>query len=88
LAQALGCLACHSVESSGQFGPTWKGLLGRKRELVGGFAVTADDAYLRESILEPAAKIVLGYETSMPSYAGSLQPAEVESLVLFIKSLR
>jgi len=52
--------------------------------------VTADDVYLRQSILEPAAKIVEGYErgeVSMPSYAGVLSESQVQSLILFIKSL-
>ena len=53
--------------------------------------VIADEAYLRESILEPAAKIVSGYErgeVSMPSYAGVLTDSQLDSLVLFIKSLK
>ena len=53
-------------------------------------AVIADEAYLRESILQPAAKVVSGYErgeVSMPSYAGVLTDSQVDSLVLFIKSL-
>ena len=53
--------------------------------------VIADEAYLRESILEPAAKIVSGYErgeSGMPSYAGVLTDAQIESIILFIKSLK
>ena len=53
--------------------------------------VVADDAYLRESILQPTAKVVTGYErgeAGMPSYAGVLNDAQIESILLFIKSLR
>jgi cytochrome c oxidase subunit 2 len=51
----------------------------------------ADEAYLRESIVEPAAKIVSGYErgdSGMPSYAGVLTSQQVESIILFIKTLK
>ena len=53
--------------------------------------MTADEAYLRESILEPSAKIVSGYEkgeAGMPSYAGVLTDPQIESIILFIKSLK
>jgi cytochrome c oxidase subunit 2 len=53
--------------------------------------VKADDAYIRESILDPAAKIATGHErgeSGMPSYAGVLTPAQLESIILYIKSLR
>src|SRR3954471_2876223 len=94
LYKAYGCIACHAVDDSSltKLGPTWKGLYGNERRIAGGgVRVTADDAYLRQSILEPAAKVVEGYErgeVSMPSYAGVLSDAQIESLLLFIKSLR
>jgi hypothetical protein len=53
--------------------------------------ITVDEAYVRESILQPSAKIAAGFEKgeyAMPSYAGVLSEAQVESLILFIKSLR
>jgi glucose/arabinose dehydrogenase len=94
LYQASGCIACHAVDSSSltRLGPTWKGLYGSQRTVAGGVVrVTADEAYLRESILQPAAKVVAGYERgeiSMPSYTGLLTDSQVDSLVLFIKSLK
>ena len=89
----MGCIACHATDDSLQpkIGPGWKGLYGKKRELAKGATVTADDMYLRESILTPAAKTVKGYErveTGMPVYAGVLTDSQVESLILFIKSLK
>jgi mono/diheme cytochrome c family protein len=93
LFQAYGCVACHEIENPEitRLGPPLKGMFGRPREIAGGvLRVTADEAYIRESILEPAAKIVAGYEsggTGMPSYAGVLTDAQVESLVLFIRGL-
>ena len=93
LYRAYGCIACHSTDDSSltKLGPTWKGLYGSERRFAGGVVrVTADDVYLRQSILEPGAKIVEGYErgeVSMPSYAGVLSEPQVQSLILFIKSL-
>ena len=94
VAQLYGCTACHATESTTitMLGPTLKGLYGSERSYAKGtLRVRADDAYLRESILEPAAKIVTGHErgeSGMPSYAGVLSPAQLESIILFIKSLR
>jgi mono/diheme cytochrome c family protein len=93
LYQAYGCIACHAIDGTSltKLGPTWKGLYGSQRAFAGGAVRTlADDAYIRQSILEPNAKIVEGYErgeVSMPSYAGVLSDSQIESIVLFIKSL-
>jgi hypothetical protein len=94
LYQLSGCSACHSTGATAvvMAGPTWKGLYGQSRSFANRAApVIADEAYLRESILEPAAKIVSGYERgdiSMPSYSGVLTDQQIESVILFIKSLR
>jgi cytochrome c2 len=93
LAQLMACVACHSIEgdSETKAGPTWKGLFGAQRDFKGGEPAIADEAYLRESMLEPAAKVVLGFEksdTQMPSYAGVLTEPQMQSLVLYIKSLK
>ncbi len=94
LSQLYGCIACHATESTSisRLGPTWKGLYGSQRTYAKGvLRVTADDGYLREAILEPAAKVVSGYErgeSGMPSYAGVLTAAQIESIILFIKTLQ
>ncbi len=93
LYQAFGCVACHAIDSSSltKLGPSWKGLYGTDRTFAGGMVRgKADEAYIRESILDPSAKIVDGYErgeVSMPSYAGVLSEAQIQSLIAFIKSL-
>ena len=92
LYQLMGCMACHAIDDSVQskIGPSWKGLYGKERELFKASTVTASDAYLRESILTPAAKTVKGYEkveAGMPVYSGVLNDSQVESLILFIKTL-
>ena len=91
IAQMFGCAACHATEdtSVAKLGPPWRGLYGRERTFATGTVrITADDAYIRESILNPAAKVVAGYEPGMPSFAGVLTDAQIDSLILYIKSLR
>ena len=93
LYERSGCVACHAIDpSTAKLGPAFKGLYGRERALANGAGrVMADDRYLREAILEPSAKVVSGYErggVGMPSYAGVLTDREIESIILFIKSLK
>jgi cytochrome c2 len=97
LATMFGCVACHSVTDTAMtnVGPKWKGLFGSKRDYVSDQGkkgtVTADEAYLRESILEPNAKkhaSFLKSEFAMPSFAGVLSDAQIDSLILYIKTLR
>jgi len=97
LATMFGCAACHSVGETAMtnVGPTWKGLFGSKRDYVTDKgkkgSLIADEAYIRESILEPNAKkhaSFLKSEFAMPSFAGVLSDAQIESLVLYIKSLK
>jgi len=94
LYQMMGCMACHSIDGStvGKVGPSWKGIYGSERILgKGGKLAIADEAYLRESITDPSAKVVKGFEkfdTGMPIYAGILNESQIDSLVLYIKSLK
>ena len=95
LSQMVGCMACHSIDGTtvGKVGPSWKGIYGATREIAKGKVgkTVADDSYLRESILNPSAKVVKGFEkfdTGMPIYAGILNDSQIESLILYIKSLK
>ena len=81
------CAACHSLDGSKMTGPTWKGLYLSSREMVNGEKVTADEEYLRESIVKPDAKIVKGYQNVMPSF-GYLSDAQINGLIEYIKSLK
>ncbi|MPR33932.1 DUF6797 domain-containing protein [Salmonirosea aquatica] len=83
------CAGCHSqgTQTKGMYGPPFQGLYGAKRPLEDGTTVVADDAYLRESILNPTAKIVKGYNAEMPSFQGILSDTDIESVILFVKSL-
>jgi len=83
-----GCNACHSLDGSPKVGPSWKGLYGRQESTDKG-PVTADDNYIKESILEPNAKIVAGYEgVKMPSYKGQLDDKQIAALIEFMKTLK
>ncbi len=89
-----GCLACHASERGAptKVGPSLAGVFGAPRPIVGRSSpVVADEAYLRQSILEPAATIVTGFDrggSGMPSFAGVLSDAQLESVILFLKSLK
>ncbi len=77
------CNSCHTVDGTRLVGPSWKGIYGKKEQTSAG-EVTIDDAYLKESILQPAAKIVTGYPPAMPPQV--LTAVQVDSLILFIKA--
>lgn len=89
LYQQKGCIGCHSIDGTlaGKTGPTLKGLYGSGVTLTTGAKRTANDAYLRRSILDPASEIVKGFEPGMPTFRGVLTDTEVKSLILYIKSL-
>jgi hypothetical protein len=88
LAKNYGCVTCHSQDGSPGYGPTWSHLFGRERPLADGSVVKADDAYLRESILNPNAKIAQSFGPNfMPQYT-MLKPLEVDSLIMYIKTLK
>lgn len=79
------CNTCHSLDGSKMSGPSWKQLYNAKRELTDGKVVIADDNYLRESIVNPKAKVVKGYMPVMPTYAGLLSDREINGIIEFIK---
>ena len=85
---SLGCQGCHSLDGSPSSGPTFKGLSGSKVELANGQTVTANDAYLLESILDPDKQIVKGYQPGVMTSVikkGQVSEADAKTLVDFIK---
>lgn len=88
-----GCLACHAPErgAAPKMGPTLAGLFGTSRRIADrAEPVLADEAYIRQSIREPSAAIADGFNrpgVGMPSFAGVLTDGQIESVILFIKSL-
>lgn len=83
-----GCNSCHSVDGTGSKGPTWKGLWGKTETMRDGSRVVVDAAYLEESMLNPNAKVVEGYEPVMPTFQGLLRNHEIRGLVAYIESLQ
>ena len=81
----LGCSSCHTTDGQRSEGPTWKGLAGSPVTLADGTVVTADEAYLRESITDPQAKIVAGFGNGMPKK--QISERDLDALVKFIVSL-
>lgn len=80
------CNTCHKAEAGGR-GPSLHGLYGSQVILADGATTTADDAYLRESILMPSARTVQGYEPIMPAFQGQLTDEALQQLISYIKSL-
>jgi cytochrome c oxidase subunit 2 len=86
LFQQLGCESCHAGVS-GARGPALTGLFGKPVQLKSGATVVADEAYLRESVLLPQAKIVAGYDPIMPTFKGLVSEEGVLQLIAYIKTL-
>jgi cytochrome c oxidase subunit II len=80
------CNTCHTTAVHPRC-PPLGGLFGSKVTLQGGSTLTADEAYVRESILQPNAKIVAGYQSLMPSFTGQISELELFDLVAYLKSL-
>jgi cytochrome c oxidase subunit 2 len=86
LYQRLFCGNCHQ-ETDTTRGPSLAGIYGKPQMLQGGRSVTADDAYLRSSIITPREQIVAGYQPLMPTYQGQVSEEQLLQLIAYIKSL-
>lgn len=82
------CNTCHSVDGSPLTGPTFKGIFGKPQPLTNGTSVNVDEDFIRESILNPQAKIAANFSPVMPSFQGSLKEKELQGLIEYIKSLK
>ena len=86
LLEAKECLTCHSIDGSEGIGPTFKGMFGRATKLADGSTVTADEAYVRESIVSPEAKIVNDFDDVMPK--PELTDEEIDQIMQYLKTLK
>lgn len=82
----LGCASCHQLNDQGR-GPKLAGVFGSEQKLTTGQTVTADEQYIRNSILNPQGQIVAGYQPIMPTFKGQVTEEQLVSLVAYIKSL-
>ncbi len=82
-----GCAQCHSIDGSAGIGPTFKGVFASRVALQTGAAVTADEDYVRESILDPQAKVVAGFAPVMPTYKGRLKDDEITAIIAYLKTI-
>jgi cytochrome c oxidase subunit 2 len=82
----LGCITCHNPSSKGR-GPSLVGVFGTRAELQTGARVVVDEQYIRESIVDPKAKILSGYKPLMPTFRGLLGEEGLMSLIEYIKSI-
>jgi cytochrome c oxidase subunit II len=83
---ALACSTCHQAGVA-QRAPNLAGIYGTQVPLLGGGSVLADESYLRESILEPSAKVVAGFQPIMPTYKGQLSEEQLYQLITYLKTL-
>ncbi len=81
------CNTCHSIDGSPNIGPTFQNAYGHEVTLADGSTIIVDENYIRESILEPQAKLVQGFEPVMPTFQGLLSSRQIDGLVEYIKSL-
>jgi cytochrome c oxidase subunit 2 len=82
----LACNTCHRTDSQGR-GPMLTNIFGKQVELQDGRSVLADEAYIRESIVNPQAKIVAGFQPLMPTFQGLVTEEQLLQLITYVKSL-
>lgn len=87
LYEQRGCMGCHSIDGSKRTGPSFQNVYGNPRPLATGEEVIADENYIRESILNPQAKITAGYQPVMPSFRGQLSDDDIDSIVAYLKTM-
>jgi cytochrome c oxidase subunit 2 len=81
------CNQCHSVDGSANTGPTVLGIFGKNHKMRDGSTVAVDDNYIRESIMDPQAKVREGYQPVMPTFKGLLSDEEITYIIEYIKTL-
>lgn len=86
LFQSRGCNGCHGANAH-VVAPALRGVFGNTVQLASGETITADEQYVMESILDPQAKVVAGYEPIMPTFQGLLSTEELAQLVTYVKYL-
>ena len=86
--ETLGCVSCHGAAGEGGRGPALEGIFGKPVFLNNGQSIIADEAYIRESIVNPQAKLVNGFGPIMPTFQGQVSEEQLLQILAFIKSLQ
>ena len=86
IAQSFGCTGCHSTTGEVIVGPSWLDLFGKTATLNDGTEVLVDEAYIQESILDPSAKVVQGFDALMPTFS-TLTDADIQDIIAFMRTL-
>ena len=87
LFEQYACHTCHKMDGTGR-GPSLSGLFGKTVALEGGGTAVVNEAYIRESILNPSAKVMAGYKPIMPTFKGQISEEGIIQLIAYIKSLK
>jgi cytochrome c oxidase subunit 2 len=82
-----GCKQCHSIDGSAGTGPTFQGMWGQPRQWADGRSGKVDENYVRESVLEPMAKVRAGFNPVMPTFKGKLKDKDIDALINWMKTL-
>lgn len=82
-----GCGSCHSTDGTPRVGPSLKGIVGQTHTFTDGSSAAVDENYIRQSVLEPGAKVRQGFRNQMPTYKGRLNDQEITAIIQYIKSL-
>jgi cytochrome c oxidase subunit 2 len=88
LYKSKACVTCHSIDGTDGVAPSFSGKYSSMERLVDGSEILVDENYIRESILNPQAKIVMGYQPVMPTYQGVLKDRQIDALIAYMKSLK
>ncbi len=90
LLNVKGCLACHTADGSPKIGPTFKGMFGKKEVVIRNGKereIVVDEAFIRQTLLEPELDRVKGFPPIMPSQKGLLTDKEIEEIIEYLKTL-
>jgi len=86
LFQKYACNTCHTNDATGR-GPVLAGIIGKTVPLANGGSIVADDNYIRESILNPTAKVAAGFQPIMPTFQGQVSEEDLIRLLAYVKSV-
>jgi len=81
-----GCSGCHAPNAAIR-APLLDGIYGKQVPLSDSTLVTANEQYLRDSILLPNKQISAGYQPIMPTFQGQISEEELNAIIAYLKSL-